>query len=92
MYKPKRGFKPRNKPVVPDPAKDSGKKKKSLFDASIICNACHMIGHPACRCHHTLAAAVWVMKYLGTQTMKKNVRKHWSIGIIATVACYEIPR
>jgi hypothetical protein len=78
MYRPKRGFKPRNKPV-PDPAKDSGKKKKSLFDASIICNACHMIGHPACRCH-TLAAAVWVMKFLEDTNNEEECKKaleHW---------------
>jgi hypothetical protein len=62
MYRPKKGFKPRNKPI-PDPAKEQGKKKKSLFDSTIICNACHMIGHPACRCH-TLAASVWVMRFL----------------------------
>jgi hypothetical protein len=47
MYRPKKGFKPRNKPI-PDPAKEQGKKRKSLFDSTIICNACHMIGHPAC--------------------------------------------
>jgi hypothetical protein len=78
MYRPKRGFKPRNKPI-PDPTKEQGKKKKSLFDSTIICNACHMIGHPACRCH-TLAAAVRVMRFLEDQSYEEECKKaleHW---------------
>jgi hypothetical protein len=78
MYRPKKGFKPRTKPI-PDPAKEQGKKRKSLFDSTIICNACHMIGHPACRCH-TLAAAVWVMRFLEDQNNEEECKKaleHW---------------
>jgi hypothetical protein len=72
MYRPSKNFKPKRKPV-PDPAKEQA-PRKSLFDATIICNACHMIGHPACRCH-TLAAAVYVFKYLEDKANEEECKK-----------------
>jgi hypothetical protein len=73
-YRPgRKDFKPRRKPV-PDPAKESPEKRRSLFDASIICDACHMIGHPACRCH-TLAAAIFVFKYLEDKANDEDCKK-----------------
>jgi hypothetical protein len=72
MYRPSKNFKPKRKPV-PDPAKEQA-PRKSLFDATIICNACHMIGHPACRCH-TLVAAVFVFKYLEDKANEEECKK-----------------
>ena len=80
VYRPRntKDYRPRTKPI-PDPAKEKGRKRKSLFDATIICNACHMVGHPACRCH-SLAAAVWIFKFLEDKTNEEDCKQaleHW---------------
>lgn len=69
---PNRGRPPRKQPV-PDPSKHL-KKRTSLYDASIVCEACHQRGHPAVCCH-ALAAAVYIQKFIKEKTNDATVQR-----------------
>eukprot|EP00956_Cyclotella_meneghiniana_P024229 scaffold48375_cov60-Cyclotella_meneghiniana.AAC.2 len=78
VYNPdNKQYTPRKKPI---PRNNDGKRKRStLYDPSIKCHACHQTGHPATRCH-TLAAALWVQRYINNGNNKEiceKALKHW---------------
>lgn len=72
----------RNRPArypVPDPAKDLTKKRQSLYDPTITCDACRQRGHPAARCHH-LAASLFLREFIEKQTNEPTMNRameHW---------------
>jgi hypothetical protein len=63
---------PRKQPV-PDPARQL-KKRTSLYDASIVCEACNQRGHPAVR-SHALAAALFIQKFIKEKTNEATVQR-----------------
>ena len=78
VYNPEnKQYTPRKKPI---PRNTEGKRKRSsLYDPTIKCHACHQTGHPATRCH-TLAAALWVQRYINNGNNKEICQKaleHW---------------
>jgi hypothetical protein len=78
MYRPNKSFTPKRKPI-PDLVRDQRKKRQSLYDPTISCNACFMTGHPAFRCH-SLAIAVRIYKFLensDNQEVCEQALKHW---------------
>jgi hypothetical protein len=67
----------RNHPArypVPDPAKDLTKKRQSLYDPSITCDACRQRGHPAARCH-TLAASLFLREYIAKESNESTMQR-----------------
>jgi hypothetical protein len=72
----------RNRPArypVPDPAKDLTKKRQSLYDPTITCDACKQQGHPAARCHH-LAASLFLREFIEKNTNEATMThamEHW---------------
>jgi hypothetical protein len=66
IYRPKDGRPRKSRYPVPDPAK-SIKRKPSLYDASIQCEACKQRGHPAVRCF-ALAAALFINEFIAKRS------------------------
>jgi hypothetical protein len=58
---------------VPDPAKNVT-RSPNAYDASIVCDACGLRGHPAARCF-TLASAVFVDKYIAKEGNAETVQR-----------------
>jgi hypothetical protein len=76
MYRPSNDARGRRRPFrkpVPDPAKTIG-KNPNAYDATIVCEACGLRGHPAARCY-ALAAAVFVDRYLKKETNSTTVQQ-----------------
>lgn len=58
---------------VPDSAKNVT-QSPSAYDATIVCDACGLRGHPAARCF-TLASAVFVDKYIADDNNSATVQR-----------------
>jgi hypothetical protein len=73
IYHPKDGRRRRGNYPVPDPAKHV-KRGPSLYDATIVCDACGQRGHPAVRCF-ALAAAIYIPKFIAKKSNDETAQK-----------------